>query len=226
MERKKRRRIILITITIVIASLFSYYVYRIKSADLLTDWKTSGGWITPGFSQYHVINSETGDSTYLPSFLLWMIDQDKAMTFEEKKYINENIILTNPTLSRYSTGPRDRLDENTLVMTSDFGDGYESVVLYDLSTDTYKVAVQTNGIVSVIAGQGKIFILTLPVGVSWETSMLPEGTTPDSNSDEIDIANYNQPIYLYDPDKEEITKIGEYNSIKNLRNLRLEAVLK
>ena len=220
--------IISVIIIIIFISLFflSRYIFLVKKADLLTDWKTSGGFISRGSSRYKIINSSNGQSTYIPKFLLGLVNYENRPTYEELDTQRSRIIDKYPEFDSNAT-MCGFLNEDIVVVGTYLEDGTYAIVLYDMLKDTYDIALYTGAYAQAVAGHNKIFILGLPEGVSRGTSIASSQMVGyGGEKDIISVDDYYQPIYYFNPDTKELVVIGEYNSLIEHRNLILEMVVK
>jgi len=198
---KVGRKVIFI-IVIVIVLFWGLYAYRLLSSDLLIDLRTSGGWITPGVSSYHVINSKTGGVTYVLPFAAPLIgytsQQLKDCTKPYNGFVKARAGKLIPDIA-HDIDISGYYDEDTVIFTSY---GEQKIYKYSLSGDQCTFLAHVEGLNEALAANGKVFISAKAYG-----SAMPTTT-----------------IFRYYPDSAELVKIKRY--VFGSKNLVLLNVLK
>jgi len=155
-SRLKLKRAIAVA-GLVVVLLFSWYSYRLLSADLLVDWRTSGGWITGSDSNYYVVNSKNGSRTYVTFLLLPLLGYDGEEVDRENREWGEKISKLDPAFT-YSTYVSGQLDEDTVIFTVLKGVGFgHDLYRYTISSGQYDFLMHDDKLMNCAAGKGKIF---------------------------------------------------------------------
>ena len=205
MKNKINTKNIIISICLTLIFILIGYSYRLFSADLVSNWYSTGGFIGGGSSKYYVINSKNGSKTYTPSFLLSLIGYSNEKVAEENSNWEEKISKLNPEFA-YSTYVSGQLDEDTIIFLILIQDSHGwDMYKYSIRNNEYEFLMHNDNSMDCVAGNGKIFIRITTV-----PSDLAKGLRVT--------------IYRYYPENGEKVRVGEYRT--QARNLSLEKVLK